>query len=72
MNLPGYDEWKTRDPDEDRCEFCGIHARDCRGGWQPAACTGECGLRWRDPDAAREAARDDARFNAIADDDFDF
>lgn len=57
-DLPGYDEWKTRDPDEGRCEFCGANLRR-RDGWQPDACTGECGRSWRDPDAEYEAMRDD-------------
>lgn len=61
-SLPGYDEWKTRDPDEGRCEFCGAHASECRGGWQPPRCTDECGRSWRDPDAEYEASRDDAIF----------
>jgi hypothetical protein len=61
---PGYDDWKTRSPyDEDpRCEYCG--ASEARGslarqGWQPDECTGECRIRWRDPDAEYEASRDD-------------
>lgn len=58
-NLPGYDEWKTRDPDEGLCEFCGVHERSCRGGWQPDCCTGECGRNWRDPDAERGRMRDE-------------
>ena len=58
MDLPGYDEWKLRDPDEGRCEYCG--ASMCHtDGWQPDACTGECGRGWRDPDAEYDAARDD-------------
>ena len=57
--LPGYDEWLARDPDEERCEFCGAHIREAAGGWHPNACTGACGLRWRDPDAEYEAKRDD-------------
>lgn len=61
-SLPGYDEWKTRDPDEGRCEFCGVHASECRSGWRPSRCTGECDLSWRDPDTEYEAARDDAAF----------
>jgi hypothetical protein len=24
-DLPGYDDWKTHNPDDDRCEFCGAH-----------------------------------------------
>lgn len=55
--LPGYDAWKTRDPREDHCEFCGVHARQCRAGWQPDECTGECGQTWRDPDAEYDAMR---------------
>lgn len=57
--LRGYDEWKTRDPDEDRCEFCGADAGACRAGWEPSSCTGECGQQWRDPDAEYERRRDD-------------
>lgn len=57
--LPGYDDWKTHNPDDDRCEFCGAHHRECSAGWQPDRCTGECGKRWRDPDAEYEAARDE-------------
>lgn len=26
-----YDDWKTHDPDDDRCEFCGVYPRECRG-----------------------------------------
>lgn len=54
--LPGYDDWKTHNPDDDRCEFCGVHPRECRGGWQPDLCTGECGRSWRDPSGAGLAA----------------
>lgn len=57
--LPGYDDWKTHNPDDDRCEFCGVHPRECRGGWRPDRCTGECGRSWRDPDYEYEAMRDD-------------
>lgn len=60
MELPGYDEWKTHNPDDDRCEFCGANPDDCRAGWQPECCTGECGQGWRDPDAENDARRDDA------------
>lgn len=59
MGLPGYDEWKTHNPDDDRCEFCGAHEREARGGWQPEGCTGECQQEWRDPDAEYDAMRDD-------------
>jgi hypothetical protein len=58
MDLPGYDEWKTRSPDEGRCEFCGAHESECRSGWEPFACTGRCGQVWRDPDAEYDAVRD--------------
>lgn len=58
-DLPGYDDWKTHNPDDDRCEFCGAHPRECAAGWQPDRCTGECGRGWRDPDAEYEAERDD-------------
>lgn len=61
MGLPGYDAWKLMAPDEDdpRCEFCGSSARESCKGWQPYNCTGECGIRWRDPDAEYEARQDD-------------
>jgi len=58
MDLPGYDAWKTHNPDDDRCEFCGADPRYCKG-WQPDACTGECGIGWRDPDAEYDRRRDD-------------
>lgn len=56
--LPGYDAWKTRDPRDDNCEFCGATPYACRGGWQPEDCTGECRRAWRDPDASYEAERE--------------
>ena len=59
-NLPGYDAWKTHNHDDDRCEFCGADPRDCRSGWQPDRCNGECGRGWRDPDAEYDAQRDEA------------
>lgn len=59
MNLPGYDEWKTHNPDDDRCQFCGAEPGSVSGGWQPSGCTGECRRKWRDPDAEREARRDE-------------
>lgn len=61
MDLPGYDAWKTMSPDDENpcCEFCGASERQCRHGWAPDACTGKCGLSWRDPDAEYEAMRDD-------------
>jgi hypothetical protein len=55
--LPGYDDWKTRDPDEDRCEYCGVSLRGL-DGWQPDRCTGECRRSWRDADAEYDAWRD--------------
>ena len=58
-DLPGYDSWKTHNPDDDRCEFCGAHERECRAGWQPDCCTGECRRTWRDPDAEYEKSRDE-------------
>ncbi len=57
--LPGYDEWKTHNPDDDRCEFCGAPPEACRLGWQPDCCTGECGRSWRDPDAEYDEMRDE-------------
>lgn len=56
-----YDEWKTHDPADDRCEYCGADPSDCRAGWQPHGCTGECGHVWRDPDAELEERRDRER-----------
>lgn len=61
MSLPGYDAWKTHDPaDDNNCEFCGAEPYQCRDGWQPQCCTGECGHTWRDPDAEYERMRDEA------------
>jgi len=57
--MGGYDNWLTHNPDEDRCEFCGVHDGGCRAGWQPEDCTGECGRRWRDPDAEYDRMRDE-------------
>jgi hypothetical protein len=37
-DLPGYDDWKTGDPDGSRCEFCGVSERGRRKGWQPDRC----------------------------------
>jgi len=53
MDLPGYDAWKTADPDEGRCEICGT--REGGDGWQPDRCDGECRRVWRDPDAENDA-----------------
>jgi hypothetical protein len=50
MDLPGYDDWKTHNPADDCCEYCGADPRYCRGGWQPEECNGECGRSFRDPD----------------------
>lgn len=57
--LPGYDDWKTHNPDDDRCEFCGAYPWEKRTGWQPEKCTGECKIKWRDPDAEYDAWRDE-------------
>ena len=59
MGLPGYDEWKLASPDDNYCEFCGVHQRALSAGWQPTACTGECGRSWRDPDYERDRQRDE-------------
>lgn len=59
MNLPGYDDWKTSNPDDDRCEHCGADPRAHHAGWQPDPCTGECNIKWRDPDAEYDAWRDE-------------
>jgi hypothetical protein len=65
MNLPGYDKWKTHDPADDCCEFCGADPRHNSNGWQPHCCTGECGVRFRDPDAELEERRDRERDGEI-------
>jgi hypothetical protein len=72
MELPGYDDWKTHNPDDDRCEFCGAHERECRAGWEPDRCTGKCGHVWRDPDAERDRMIEDAAdgLDRYSDDDF--
>lgn len=57
--LPGYDAWKTHNPDDDYCEFCGVSWRSVADGWQPSLCTGECRRSWRDPDAEYDAMRDE-------------
>lgn len=58
--IPGYDAWKTHNPADDCCEFCGADPRyEGRGGWQPERCTGECRRSWRDPDAEYDAWRDE-------------
>lgn len=59
MTLPGYDEWKTHNPDDDRCEFCGAYPSEFSAGWQPSVCNGECRQTWRDPDAERDDSRTD-------------
>jgi len=58
-DLPGYDEWKTHDPDDDRCEFCGAHPNESRQGWAPENCTGKCNTSWRDPDYEYDRTRDE-------------
>lgn len=61
----GYDEWKTRDPDDDRCEFCGARNEGHTArGWQPDECTGKCRRSWRDPNAENDARRDDDAYFA--------
>lgn len=55
-----YDDWKTHNPDDDRCEFCGAAPWECRGGWKPSGCNGECRTNWRDPDHEYEKMRDEA------------
>jgi len=59
--LPGYDAWKLMSPEDENpcCEFCGALERLSRDGWQPDCCLGDCGIRWRDPDAEYEASRDE-------------
>jgi len=57
-DLPGYDDWKTHNPDDDRCEHCGAHPNESRAGWAPQNCTGKCGTSWRDPDYEYDRMRD--------------
>jgi hypothetical protein len=59
-DLPGYDDWKTHNPDDDLCEFCGAHFRETRGGWMPVQCTRECDRNWRDPDFEYDRRRDES------------
>lgn len=59
MSLPGYDAWKTHNPDDDCCSYCGAMPWECRAGWQPERCTGQCGIKWRDPDDEYDRMRDD-------------
>jgi hypothetical protein len=67
--MTSYDDWKTHNPDDDRCEFCGAHPRECRAGWRPDSCNGECGRGWRDPDAEYDAMRDEPVQYLAAEDD---
>jgi hypothetical protein len=53
-----YDDWKTHNEDDDRCEYCGATLKH-GAGWQPDQCTGDCRVVWRDPDAEYEKMRDD-------------
>lgn len=53
-----YDQWKTHNPDDDRCEHCGAAPFEMRSGCQPERCTGECGRGWRDPDYEYERMRE--------------
>ncbi len=59
----GYDDWKTHNPDDDRCEFCGAHPNESRHGWAPEACTGKCRTSWRDPDYEYDKMRDERDFD---------
>lgn len=54
-----YDDWKTHNPDDDRCEFCGAHPHESRSGWAPRDCTGKCRTSWLDPDYEYEKMRDE-------------
>jgi hypothetical protein len=58
MTLPNYDSWKTHNPDDDRCEYCGADPSEAQHGWQPDACNGRCNISWRDPDAELERIKD--------------
>lgn len=53
-----YDAWKTHNPADDCCEYCGADPQECRAGWQPDRCDGKCGRAWRDPDAEYDAMRE--------------
>lgn len=48
MTLPGYDAWKTHNPDDDRSAAC-----------TSDECSGECGRAWRDPDYERDKTKDE-------------
>ena len=65
-SLPGYDDWKTHNPDDDCCEFCGAHPNESRDGWAPEICTGKCRTIWRDPDAEYEKMRDEKGMDKCA------
>jgi hypothetical protein len=56
-----YDDWKTHNPDDDRCELC-IRG-SVAGSWQPHCCTGQCERIWRDPDYEYEKMRDEPSDN---------
>jgi len=58
-DLPGYDDWKTHNPDDDRCEFCGANPNASKHGWAPDECTGKCDTSWRDPDYEYDRKRDE-------------
>jgi hypothetical protein len=53
-----YDAWKTHNPADDNCEYCGATPFETCKGWEPSCCNGNCGVRWRDPDAEYDAMRD--------------
>lgn len=61
-----YDNWKTHNPDDDRCEYCGAHPRDFFG-WQPTQCSGECRQSFRDPDFEYEQMRDEPETGSMED-----
>lgn len=60
-----YDDWKTHNPDDDRCEFCGCAPSEFCSGWQPDRCTGECGKGWCDPDQEYEKMRDEQQEKSL-------
>jgi hypothetical protein len=60
VSITGYDDWKTHNPDDDRCEHCGADPRGTKG-WAPEDCTGKCGTSWRDPDYEYDRMRDEGR-----------
>jgi hypothetical protein len=62
------DDWKTHNPDDDRCEFCGAHPWEFRDGWRPSRCTEECNGCFRDPDAEYDKMKDEPDYEYPSED----